>query len=255
MPGKSVSIEVAEYSDYDVIDRFSFEHFSKLESASQGVGSNPAVLHEQVVRKIMNSCLRYPYSTLAFDGDELVGFNLMNIECYDQNMDVPPLGLDDFGDLEKKLFEGSDLTDQNIRYVATLLYYATNITPHFLPKKDNKQYAAHGEMVCVRRDYKGNGLLGAMLQQSCVAVHEHGFADYLMGNPTTIATCSASEQLGAAKVWELKYKDVKFNGKHVYKNADDKASVSLNLGLITDAVKSRYTEKYTSGDSVLWLYN
>uniref|UniRef100_A0A1I7RXD0 N-acetyltransferase domain-containing protein n=1 Tax=Bursaphelenchus xylophilus TaxID=6326 RepID=A0A1I7RXD0_BURXY len=215
----------------------------------QVVGVDPQVFYDQLLLPIIETCLHFPYTTLAFDGDELVGYHLMNMDRFDEKTYASPRDVDDLEFLKEKACTAYNVTDENLKFMATVLYYAIHMTPHYLPKREGGQVVAHGEMVCVRKDYKGNALLGALLQQGCVAVHEHGFVEYYMGNSTSLATNHSCVELGAEKLWEFMYKDVKFNGVHVFNKgtiASDEF-IALNLGRVEDIVKNDFIQRHTAG--------
>ncbi|CAD5232986.1 unnamed protein product [Bursaphelenchus xylophilus] len=245
-PGKTVSIEIAEYSDFDAIDKLTLEHFAPLENSSRGVGTPVEVVQEQLVRPMVHNCLQYPYSTVVMDGDRMIACCMVNLEVFDKNADVPPKEVKDLGPFMEKCAADYGVTDERLKYMMTLLHYAIHIVPHYLPE-ENQAVAAHAEMGCVDQEFNGNGLLGAMMYLSCTAVHKHRLAKYYFGNASAAATNNVCTQLGMPPVWSVKYKDIKFNEESVYgdgKMRDGADCFTLSLGLIEDVVKSNYCDKY-----------
>ncbi|CAD5219905.1 unnamed protein product [Bursaphelenchus xylophilus] len=245
-PGKSVSIELAEYSDLPLITEYSEKSFSAEEPLSVALGVDPKVMNDQLTNKVSSFCLDFPFSTLAFDGDKLVAYIMVSLDIIDGNHPRLPKEIpEDFGPLFEKYANKFGITDPKTADITGTVWYACDMVANFLPEGE-KHIVAHGEMGSVMKEYTGNNLVAALIVEGAKHIASTGLCDYYYGTATAAATAHLNPQLGLREVWSLKVKDISVGGRRVYKQDvlhEGADRITINLGKIQDVANTDYLNK------------
>ncbi|CAD5214376.1 unnamed protein product [Bursaphelenchus okinawaensis] len=243
-PGKTISIEVAEYSDLGLIESYCKEHFVTNEPLSVFHEVDPMRFFTHCLTSVVESCVRFPYTTLAFDSGKMIGYNFVWLEVWDKNTEVFPIGgLNDLERLRQKYTKLLKLNnDDPESYLLTTVNHAAYITPNFLPEGD-KHIIAHGEMGSVNREYRHNGVLLAMIIEGAKQLAQDKIADYYYATATAAATVHLNPTYGLKEVWSMKYKDIKYDGKNIYGDGvlhDGNDKITINLGKVKEMANYDY---------------
>ncbi|CAD5219915.1 unnamed protein product [Bursaphelenchus xylophilus] len=248
--GKTVSIEVAEYSDLPMMKQYLKENFAVEEPVMVANKCSPKRLLDEVLSDLLEVCVHFPYTTLAFDGDQMIGYNLVWLELFDKNSNTPPKeGYTDLGDLSKQYAKNIRLSEQPEIRTVTTINYAASLCPHFLPPAE-RHVVAHGEMGSVNKKYNGNHLVTALIVEGAKEILKDNLVQYYYATATAAATVHMNPLLGLHEVWSMKYKDYKFDGQQIYGDGvlhDGNDRITLNIGKIEDVVNSEYYAKLSEG--------
>ncbi|CAD5219909.1 unnamed protein product [Bursaphelenchus xylophilus] len=228
MPGRFVSAEIAEPSNFELMKAYSEKNMSHEESLGVALGCDPKDYCEYVMIPALKRALRFPYTVMIMNGEKIAGFALTSIEVFDENRAVPPLGLKDQGEYVDNITSHLNIPMKNIRDWTGLIQYTTDVVPHFLPKA-SKHIVAHDELLSVSEEYRGNGLATILMEEGVKVLAEDGICDYYFGNPTAFGTSKAGDNVGSSELFRLPFKDIKLHGEYLVK--EEKSQTGL--GAIT----------------------
>ncbi|CAD5219895.1 unnamed protein product [Bursaphelenchus xylophilus] len=244
-PGKTISIEVAEYSDVKMIENFCVEAFLQHEPILKYLEIDRDTFVNEILDGMSRQCLRFPYSIVAMDGDKMAGYYLGFVEIIDENSVPSPMGVKDFGLLHDHYVNKYQIKKRNAAVCSTVVNYCLGMIGHFVPRDNGRVLMGHGEHAAVAKEYSGNNILQTMLISAAREMRADGFVKMLCGITTGNVSTANMLELGYSLVWEIPYRDFKIHGEPVFGDGvlhDGGSKISLFLADV-DAVADRELPK------------
>ncbi|CAD5219897.1 unnamed protein product [Bursaphelenchus xylophilus] len=240
-PGKTVSIEVAQPTDIAIFEKYckTLYHAEPLAIAFE---CPPEEVYKHFTLPLIERALRFPYTIMVMDGDQMVGFNLSTIEVFDEHRPLAPVDVDDFGDVVEYYVKYHGVTEKKMKDFLGISYYAGDVVPNFMPKME-RYVLGHGALASVAKEYTGNGLVSAVLIETARQMAADRICNYIHGNPTASESAKVAPRVGLAEVWRLNFIDIKIDGKFAIKKRKAKAglgAIAGNFGLVQDVAKYEY---------------
>ncbi|CAD5219899.1 unnamed protein product [Bursaphelenchus xylophilus] len=240
-PGKTVSIEVAQPSDFGIFEKYckTLYHAEPLTIAFE---CPPEDIYKHFMLPLIETSLRFPYSIMVMDGDQMVGFSLTTVEVFDEHRPLAPLNVDDFGPIVEHYAKLHGVTEKKMKNALGIACYASDVVPNFMPKME-RYVLGHGALASVAKEYTGNGLASAIIIENARQMAADRICNYFYGNPTANETGSVAPKLGMPEVWRLNFTDIKIDGKFAIKKSNVKAglgAIAGNFGLVQDIAKYEY---------------
>ncbi|CAD5219901.1 unnamed protein product [Bursaphelenchus xylophilus] len=243
-PGKTVSIEVAQPSDFGIFEKYckTLYHAEPLTIAFE---CPPEDVHKHFMLPLIENSLRFPYSTMVMDGDQMVGFSLTTVEVFDEHRPLAPLNVDDFGPIVEHYAKLHGVTEKKMKTALGIACYASDVVPNFMPKME-RYVLGHGVLASVAKEYTGNGITSVLLIATARQMAADRICNYVYGNATATETARVGEKKGAGEVWRLNYDDIKVDGEFPLRKREGKAglgAITGNFGLVQDIAKYDYMKR------------
>ncbi|CAD5219903.1 unnamed protein product [Bursaphelenchus xylophilus] len=243
-PGKTVSLQVAQPSDLGTFEKYCKTLYHP-EPLTIALGCPPEDILKYFTLPLIEKCLRFPYSIMIMDGDQMVGFALSKVEVFDESRTFAPVEVDDFGPMFDNYAKQHGITEKKMKYFLGLAYYGAEVVPNFLPKME-RYILGFGALASVAKPYTGNGISSVLLIETARQMAADRICNYIYGNATATETARVGGKKGACEVWRLNYDDIKVDGEFPLRKREGKAglgAITGNFGLVQDIAKYDYMKR------------
>ncbi|CAI4225161.1 unnamed protein product [Auanema sp. JU1783] len=212
----SLEYRIGTKNDNEIVHQFLLNHFRVTEPITSTINATKDDVFDFFIDLRDGGLTNEKWSTLCFDGPELVGISLNYTKLVEGSPESESSSFDPRADFAKAI-ESGPYTQLNANRLVVFVETVEAGMAKLInaPKKIFKI-----DVLCVRSDYQGKGIASQMLRRAEQAAVDAG-CSYIISTATAVASQTLFAKNGFTVLRELPFSCFRENGVAVYENLTD----------------------------------